>query len=179
LVLIPGVERDVLGKHVLLINFSSRAEHVDTFEDVERLKRDEPAGLVVAPHPFFPTGSCLRLMMNRHADLIDAVELNAMYSPTVNFNRAGRRWAAKHRKPMVGNGDIHRLEQLGTTYSVVDAARSPDAICEAIRKGKVSVESAPLTLLQAMWLFAKILPSGVMGTARNTWLTRQDRAAFR
>ena len=125
LALIPGVERDIQGKHVLLINFSSRTERVDTFEDVARLKQEEPAGLVVAPHPFFPMGSCLRSMMNRHADLIDAVELNAMYSPMVNFNRAGERWAARHRTPMVGNGDVHLLEQLGTTYSMVDAARSP------------------------------------------------------
>ena len=169
LALIPGVERDIQGKHVLLINFSSRTERVDTFEDVARLKQEEPAGLVVAPHPFFPMGSCLRSMMNRHADLIDAVELNAMYSPMVNFNLAGERWAARHRTPMVGNGDVHLLEQLGTTYSMVDAARSPDAICEAIRAGKVSGESVPLNLMQATWLFLKILPSGVMGTARNTW----------
>ena len=168
LVLIPGVERDIQGKHVLLINFSSRAEHVDTFENLVLLKREEPVGLVVAPHPFFPMGSCLRTAMNRHPDLIDAVEFNAMYSPMVNFNRAGEQWAARHRKPMVGNGDVHLLEQLGTTYSLVDATPSPDAICEAIRVGRVSVESAPLNLIQAAWLFVRILPSGVMGAARNT-----------
>lgn len=167
-VLISGVERDVEGKHVLLINFSRRAEQVDGFEDVARLKRTEPVGLVVAPHPFFPMRSCLGTVMNRHADLIDAVEFNAMYSPMVNFNRLGERWAARYRKPMVGNGDVHLLEQMGTTYSLVDAAPSPDAICEAIRVGRVSVESAPLNLAQAGWLFARILPSGVMGAARNT-----------
>ncbi len=160
--LIPGVERDIDGKHVLLINFSTRSERVDSFADLEALKRDEPTGLVVAPHPFFPTGSCLRGAMDRHPELFDAVELNAMYSPWVNFNRAAKRWAAAHDKPMVGNGDVHRLEQLGTTYTLVDAEATPMAICEAIRRGRIHVASTPLTLDRAAWLFAKILPGPVL-----------------
>ena len=160
--LIPGVERDIDGKHVLLINFSNRSERVDAFADLKALKHDEPAGLVVAPHPFFPIGSCLRGAMDRHAELFDAVELNAMYSPGINFNRAAERWAAAHDKPMVGNGDVHRLEQLGTTYTRVDAEPTPDAICRAIRSGRVQVASTPLTLVRAAWIFAKILPGGVL-----------------
>jgi len=167
LVLIPGVERGIQGKHVLLINFSSRAACVETFDDIALLKQDEPGGLVVAPHPFFPTGSCLRSVMNHYADLFDAVEVNAMYSPIVNFNRGGKRWARTHGKPIVGNGDVHLLEQLGATYSLVDAEPSPNAICQAIRMGRVSVESAPLSLVRAVWLFGRILPSGVLGSLRN------------
>ena len=53
LVLLSGTERTLDGKHVLLINFSERAERVGTFDDIAALKRDEPHGLVVAPHPFF------------------------------------------------------------------------------------------------------------------------------
>ena len=167
LVLIPGVEREIEGKHVLLINFSKSAETIETFEEIAALKQDEPAGLVVAPHLFFPTGSCLGAAIDRHADLFDAVELNAMYSPMVDFNRRGKRWAAAHGKPMVGNGDVHLLAQLGTTYSLVDAEPSPDAICEAIRVGRVSVESVPMNLFRAAWLFARILPSGLLGSLRT------------
>jgi len=36
------------------------------------------ASTVVAPHPFFPTSSCLGRDLERHADLFDAVERNAM-----------------------------------------------------------------------------------------------------
>ena len=167
LVLIPGVERELEGNHVLLINFTCRADQVNTFDDVALLRRDEPGGLVIAPHPFFPTGSCLGAVMDRHGDLFDAVELNAMYSPMVDFNRRGKKWAADHGKPMVGNGDVHLLDQLGTTYSLVDAEPSPDAICQAIRSGRVSVESVPLNLFRAVWLFARILPSGVLGSMRR------------
>src|SRR5713101_1477890 len=53
IVLIPGIERTIQGRHVLLLNFRNGAEEVRTFEDLARLKRRLP-GLVVAPHPFFP-----------------------------------------------------------------------------------------------------------------------------
>ena len=53
LVLIPGVERTIEGKHVLLLNFKAGAEDVRTFSDLARLKSRQP-GLVIAPHPYFP-----------------------------------------------------------------------------------------------------------------------------
>ena len=53
LLLMPGVEKDIRGKHVLLLNFSIRAETVESFEDLAELKKEEPAGLVIAPIPSF------------------------------------------------------------------------------------------------------------------------------
>jgi predicted metal-dependent phosphoesterase TrpH len=143
-VLIPGVERTVEGRHVLLLNFEAGAEQVRTFEDLAHLKQRQ-RGLVVAPHPFFPTTSCLWRDLERHRDLFDAVEYNAMFTGSVNFNRAAERWAARHGKPLVGNGDVHRLHQLGTTFSLVDAVADPDAICAAIVEGRVRVESTSLS----------------------------------
>lgn len=154
--LIPGVERAIEGRHVLLLNFRRGAEDVRTFEDLARLRRRE-RGLVVAPHPFFPLASCLRGCMNRHASLFDAVEINAMFTPTMNFNRAAERWAASHGKPLVGNGDVHRLRQLGSTYSLVDAEADPYAICAAIVAGRVRVESRPMR-----WLDIAHVLSGLM-----------------
>jgi len=82
--------------------------------------------------------------MDRHAALFDAAEVNAMFTDIVDFNRRATRWADRHGKPLVGNGDIHRLRQLGTTYSLVDAEPHPDAICAAIAAGRVRVESRPM-----------------------------------
>ena len=142
-VLIRGVERSIQGRHVLLLNFSDRTESVNTFEDLARLRRHE-RGLVIAPHPFFPARMCLRGLLDRHCDLFDGVEYNAMFTRQVNFNRAAERWATLRGKPLVGNGDVHRLHQLGTTYSVVDALPEADAICAAIAGGRVRVERTPL-----------------------------------
>ena len=156
LVLIPGVERTIQRRHILLLNFSERSMSVNTLEDLTDLKRRE-RGLVVAPHPFFLIPSCVGDLMQRHAVLFDAVEVNAMYVRGVNFNRKAERWAAAHRKPLVGNGDVHRLDQLGSTYSLVDSERDAASICEAIRAGRVEVRSSPLSWLRAAAIAADII----------------------
>src|SRR5713101_7354638 len=114
IVLIPGVERTIERRHVLLLNFTRATEQVRTFADLKRLRTRE-RGLVVAPHPYFPASSCLRGALERHADLFDAVERNAMFIAGVDFNARAERWAARRGKPIVGNCDVHRLMQLGTT----------------------------------------------------------------
>jgi predicted metal-dependent phosphoesterase TrpH len=156
IVLIPGIERTIEGRHVLLLNFPGGTERVRTFEDLRRLKRDAP-GLVVAPHPFFPTPTCLWGHLDRHADLFDAVEVNAMFTAAIDFNRRAERWAHRHRKPIVGNCDVHRLHQLGSTCTLVDAAPVPEAICEAIAAGRVVVERRPLSTRDAARIMAALL----------------------
>lgn len=156
LVLIPGLERTVCGKHVLLLNFPQRVELVESFEDIRRLKAGSN-GLVLAPHPFYPAACCLRRYMDRYPDLFDAVELNAFYTSAIDFNRPALRWARAHDKPVVGNADVHRLAQLGTTYSIIDAAPDPDAICAAIRAGRVKIRTQPISLMQAGVHFTKLL----------------------
>ena len=158
IVLIPGIERTIDGRHVLLLNFSSASESVNSFEDLARLKAREP-GLVVAPHPYYPAGSALRGYLNTHAHLFDAVEWNAMFTPWINFNAMAARWAQRHGKPMIGNCDVHRLEMLGTTYSLVDAEPNADAICAAILSGRVQVVATPLTFPSAARTMARLFAS--------------------
>jgi predicted metal-dependent phosphoesterase TrpH len=164
--LIPGIERTIEGRHVLLLNFSRATEEVATFEDLARL-REREAGLVVAPHPFYPIGASLREMMDRHAPLVDAVECNAMFTASLDFNRKAARWAQAHGKPMVGNGDIHRLRQIGTTFSLVDAEPTPDAICAAIKAGRVRVSAQPLSWLSAGIAMGQLLVGDL--TNRRRW----------
>ena len=166
LVLIPGVERTIEGRHVLLLNFSSGAEGVQTFRDLARLRSRE-RGLVVAPHAFFPASVCLGRDLDRHPDLFDAVERNAMFTRSVDFNRRAERWAARHGKPVVGNCDVHRLWQLGTAYSLVDALPDADAICEAIVAGRVLVESHPLAWTEAARVMAFMLLGDALAPLRR------------
>jgi predicted metal-dependent phosphoesterase TrpH len=170
IVLIPGVERTIEGRHVLLLNFRSGADSIRTFAELRHLKSRE-RGLVIAPHPFFPGATCLGRDLERHADVFDAVERNAMYTRALDFNRRAERWAARHGKPVVGNGDVHRLMQLGTTYSLVDAAADPDAICDAIAAGRVRVESRPLSCLDA----ARVLGAMLFGIEAGGRVGDTDR----
>ena len=162
IVLIPGIERTVGGRHVLLINFPPAVESVRTFDEIARLK-SHSAGLVVVPHAFYPTGKSLGRLLDVHRTLVDAIEVNAMYTRWLNFNRRAVDWALAHGKPMVGNSDLHRLEQLGSTYSLVDADAHPDAICEAIRAGRVQIRSQPLSSLRAGIIFGKMTIVGALG----------------
>jgi predicted metal-dependent phosphoesterase TrpH len=154
--LIRGIERTIEGRHVLLLNFSPATEGVQTFEDLAQLKSRE-SGVVIAPHPYFPIGASLREMMDRHAHLFDAVEYNAMFTSALNFNRRAERWARANNKPIVGNGDVHLLRQLGSTYSLVDAEPNADAICTAIREGRVDVEAQPLSVASAATIMGQML----------------------
>ncbi len=172
LTLIPGVERTIEDKHVLLLNFRRGADQVRTFADLARLKAREP-GLVVAPHPFFPASSCLRGDLDRHANLFDAVERNAMYMRFADFNLKAERWAAQHGKPVVGNCDVHRLPQLGPTFSLVDAEKDVDAICAAIAAGKVRVESRPLAGADV----ARFLSSMMLGVDTGSLRQRREQPA--
>lgn len=168
IVLLPGIERTIGRAHVLLINFPASAEDVRTFDDVADLKR-QSNGLVIAPHPFYPDVSCLGKALDAHAGLFDAVEWSYFWTRGINFNAAARRWARKHGKPVVGNSDLHDLRQLGRTYSWVFAEREKDAICEAIRRGCVSLHTEPVPPPELARVFG-----GMVWRARK----RRDRAAL-
>lgn len=163
ILLIPGVERTISSRHVLLVNFPDSAERVRNFDDVAALKDRYRDGLVIAPHPFFPLSNCLRELAVEHEELFDAVEFNGCYTRHVNFNRRAVRWARSCGRPLVGNSDAHRIQLLGRTYSSVDAEPEPAAICAALRAGRVEVRSQPLSTV-ALAAYLAGLTRGVRKT---------------
>jgi predicted metal-dependent phosphoesterase TrpH len=166
IVLLPGIERTVERRHILLINFPKDVGDVRSFADIADLKR-RSNGLVVAPHPYYPLGASLGSILDRERALVDAVESNAMYITGLDFNRRAFAWAQRHGVPIVGNTDLHILEQMGTTYSLVDADPDPDAICDAIRQGRVEVRREPLSAVRAGWLFSRMVINSLRGPDRR------------
>jgi predicted metal-dependent phosphoesterase TrpH len=167
LLLLRGIERTIGGRHILLINFPEESEAVGSFDDLRALKRRHPRGLVIAPHAFYPIGSALRADADRHPDVIDAVEVNSVFTSWLNFNPPAVRWAAANGKPLVGNTDLHRLDQLGTTFTVVDAPADADAICDAIRAGRVEVRSNPLSTPRLASIAGRMLLGDVISVVRR------------
>jgi predicted metal-dependent phosphoesterase TrpH len=161
-VLLPGIERTIAHRHVLLVNFGPECASVRSFDEIGRLK-DRSKGLVVAPHPFYPTSSAMGRELDAYASIVDAIELNAMYTRQIDFNRRAIAWARANGKPIVGNCDVHLLDQMGTTFSLVDANPDPDAICDAIRRGRVEVRTEPLPTLRAGLTFVRMVIGGVLG----------------
>jgi predicted metal-dependent phosphoesterase TrpH len=167
LLLIPGVEAAIEGKHTLLLDMPYSRLRVRTFEHVRRLKRD--GGLVIAPHPFFPAPKCLQGKLRENLDLFDAIEFSHFYTARMDFNRKAVAYARRMGLPLLGTSDCHRLWQLGTTYSLLEAEeRSIPAVFEAIRAGRVRVVTAPLRplrRLERLWRRPRLRHSGPMTAA--------------
>ena len=161
--LIPGIERTIRGKHVLLLNFSAAAvDAVRSLDDVRRLK-SRADGLVIAPHPYFPSPSCLGRLLDDYGDVFDAVEWSYFWSRRIDFNARAARWAESHDKALVGNSDLHDLRQLGRTCSLVDAPCEPAAICDAVRRGNVSLVTEPAPIVELVDVFGGMIWRGLGG----------------
>lgn len=143
ILLIPGVEAAIGGKHTLLLDMPYSRLRVRSFDHVRERKRD--GGFVIAPHPFFPAPKCLNGKLRENLDLFDAIEFSHFYTQTVDFNRKAVAYARAHDLPLVGTSDCHRLWQLGTTYSLVDAeSKTIEGVFAAVRARRVSVVTSPL-----------------------------------
>jgi hypothetical protein len=149
ILLIPGVEAAIEGKHTLLLDMPYGRWTVRSFDHVRELKRH--GGLVIAPHPFFPAPKCLNGKLRENLDVFDAIEFSHFYTRTLDFNRKAVEYARRMSLPLVGTSDCHRLAQLGTTYSLIEAdARTIPAVLAAIRAGRVQVVTAPLQPLDRL-----------------------------
>src|SRR5213593_2101591 len=144
IVLIPGVEATVEGRHVLIYNADVAVDKLQTFADLRRYRT--PEWLVVAPHPFFPASYCLREKLWQEIELFDAIEFSHFYTPRVDFNRAAVKLARALGLPLIGTSDSHIDAQFGTTFSLIDADPTVEAVLSAIKAGHVSVVSRPLSL---------------------------------
>ncbi len=143
--LIPGMEVSAEGRrHVLAYNFQTGSENLNTLEKLRARKCEDT--LVIAPHSYFPTRSCLWRLLERNLDIFDAIEVSGFYTAGLDFNRRARRIAAQYHKPMVGNGDVHLLWQLNHTYTRIYSEPGVLPVLKAIKQGRVRVESAPLSL---------------------------------
>lgn len=167
IVLIPGVEVTVEGRHVLIYNADVAVEKLTTFADLRRYRT--PEWLVVAPHPFFPASYCLREKLWHEIELFDAIEFSHFYTPRVDFNRAAVKLAHAVGLPLIGTSDSHLMEQFGTTFSLVNAEPTIESALSAIKAGRVSVVSRPLSLARC----AGILARHTLGAGRHrvrAWL---------
>jgi predicted metal-dependent phosphoesterase TrpH len=164
ILLIPGVEAAIEGKHTLLLDMPYSRLRVWNFKHVRALRRD--GGLVIAPHPFFPAPKCLNSKLRENLDLFDAIEFSHFYTRRVDFNRKAVAYARRMGIPLVGTSDCHRLWQLGTTYTLVEAAeKTVPSVFEAIRAGRVRVVTAPLRPLGKL---RDILARGRRGSASTS-----------
>ncbi len=173
LLLIPGVEKMVEGREVLVLNVEPRdiPEHC-SFDDIRHL-REVKGGevLVVAPHPFFPRKTCLQEKLVQNADCFDAVELSHFYGFGVDHNRPALEWAKATGTTVLATSDTHDLSMLGYNYSVLQAEElTAISLFDAVRKDRCEVVTQPYTVSRlARFVF------GVLGpiTLKKMFLRRR------
>lgn len=173
--LMPGVEQDINGCHVLLLNFEKDAANgIRNFKDLAAEKR--PGTMVIAAHPFFPGEICLGEKVMEHAELFDALEITGFYHPWWNPNLKALEVAATLNKRVVGNSDTHTLQQLGSTFSEIevdlpwDIGTSPAsarlaqrlALIDSMKAGRIEVHSRPLRAHELGSIGYKVVGRGYM-----------------
>jgi predicted metal-dependent phosphoesterase TrpH len=146
--LIPGVEATVEGRHVLVYNADVEADKLRTFADLRRYRT--PEWLIAAPHPLFPASYCLREKLWQEIDLFDAIEFSHFYTPRVDFNRPAVKLAAAVDLPLLGTSDSHLDEQFGTTFSLIEADLSVESVLAAVKHGRLAIVSRPLRLTHCL-----------------------------
>ena len=147
LLFIPGIEKFIHGKEVLVYNVTQEEmDAVHTFEDLRELKiRKREQILIIAPHPFFKRSQCLGRHLEENIDLFDAVEYCHLYTPFWNLNRRAVQVAQSHGKPMIATSDSHALWMFGRNFAWVDAQPTMLGIFQAIREGRVRSHCEPMT----------------------------------
>ena len=144
--LLPGMEASIEGRHVVLINFDFSRLSLGSIRDLQQLK-DQPDGLIMAPHPFYPSPVALRDKLLKNLDLFHAIEWCHFYSRGINrFNIKASSVAKEHGKVLLGTSDAHQRRQFGTTYSLIDAEPEPEAVIAAVKMGLAEVVTRPLTM---------------------------------
>ncbi len=156
ILLIPGVEATLRGKHVLLYNFSNYDASWKTPEIVSENKG--PGRLVMAPHPFFPIPTALRRDFFCWIRLFDAVEYNHFYLSWVNFNHRAKAVARQFDLPLVGTSDAHQLYHLDHTYTLIYAEKQVASVIEAIKQREVQIKTQPVDpFLVARWFVGNVM----------------------
>ncbi len=144
IILIPGTEATIQGRHVLIYNADFTKIDRSRVRNLTKVKG--PDSLIVAPHPFFPSTVSLRRLFKKNIQLFDAVEFSHFYTKNVDFNDKAKRVARQHGLPVIGTSDAHQRIQFHSTYSIIEAEFHPEAVIEAVKDDKVEIVTNPLTL---------------------------------
>ncbi len=131
---IPGVERDIEKRHVLILNADRSIESVNTFQGLAAYRANHPEAFVIAPHPFYYGDFSLKEKLEPNIRLFDAIEESWFYSKWFNRNLRAARVAERYHLPFITTSDTHVLRFLGVSYAEIDAeAKTVEAVFAAIR----------------------------------------------
>ncbi len=147
LLLIPGIEAKIKGKHVLVLNCDKSAEQIKSFEELRDYKKKNPQIFIIAPHPFVWSYKSLFSKLKKNIDLFDAIELSVFSNQIFNFNKKAAETAAKYDKPLIANSDTHFIKDINRGYSLIETEnKTVESLFGAIRQKKFKNHLKPMSI---------------------------------
>lgn len=144
ILMIPGIEATLSRKHVIILNPDFDDSRLPAqLEDLSRIKHEN--SLIMAPHPYFPQSCALKNKFWEYASYFDAMEYSHFYHSAWNYNHKAEAAAEITGLPLIGSSDCHFLWEMGTTYSWVDADKNIPSVIQALKAGKVTLVTSPLS----------------------------------
>lgn len=143
ILLIPGAEMIVEGKEFLVIG-KEDIGGIKKLKDLIDFRKE--GGVVIAPHPFYPSKRCVGNDIFNMKEYVDALEYSSFYSGIITnmFNRKVLSAGNKLGLPIIGNSDCHKLYQFDNTYSLINSCNSVSNVLEQIREGRIKLKSKPM-----------------------------------
>lgn len=158
ILLIPGIEKTISKRHVLILNANKGCEKINTFDQLKDYKKANPNILIIAPHPYFPGQVSLGPDLEQWLKLFDAIELAHFHHPYFDRNRTARSLAERHSLPLIATGDLHMIEQLDTSYCYLQVQeKSVAAVIDAIKSNRIRNHNPALTLKGILLITVKLL----------------------
>ncbi|NUB92032.1 PHP domain-containing protein [Haloterrigena sp. SYSU A558-1] len=164
---IPGMEISSKAGHILGFGLEEAVPPGLSYESTLEAIWEQD-GLAVIPHPFQESRHGVMARISRE-ELArgDAIEVYNSRLLTGRANRQAERFARARDLPMTAGSDAHISEMVGQAVTRVDAEeRSVDAVLEAIREGRTTVEGK-----RTPWHISfRQAAGGVTRRVRNTML---------
>lgn len=152
ILLIPGIEKTIQGRHVVILNCDRDSEKVDTFEALRAYRIAHPELFILAPHPYFPFFS-LKEELKNNIDLFDGIEQSWYYSKHINGNKEAYKTACQYALPYIATSDTHLLKFIHRSYTYVHTSeKTVQGLLEALRKQTFENYSEPSHFLYDMFM---------------------------
>jgi predicted metal-dependent phosphoesterase TrpH len=142
--LVPGFEPRIGGKHVVILNPDGEQASARSFAELRAMGRRNAA--VIAPHPFYPVPESLGRRLVENIDLFDAVEYSSFYFRKAGFNRRAAEVASRHGLPLIGTSDCHVMPHTDSTFSWIDVEEATvEGVIDAVRAGRITLVTRPVS----------------------------------
>lgn len=159
--LIPGIEKTIQKKHVLILNAQQSAENINSFQELATYKNNNPNSYIIAPHPYFHLESCLKNKLIQYIHLFDAIEFNYCYHKLLNPNKRAIKVAQQYNKTLIGTSDIHHLEYFDSTYTELEIKKLDiPSVIIALKQNQLEVITKSFSIFGLIKIIYKVLSIG-------------------